>query len=199
VAAGTALRREQVIAGLLVGGVVVIVGYASGLGLRTTTTPAQAASPGQAQSVPNAGTPLPGAQLPVAAPPPTISIPGDLGAAQPVESGVAAQPVTTVPSLPSVPGTGTTAPTNPTMPSSTPVPGAPSTCLPGLAQNVADQGNAVIGGLPVVPTLTGSLGLTQSPDGSSPGQLNMVLYSVTGYCASPEPAQPGIVPLVSGG
>jgi hypothetical protein len=62
--------------------------------------------------------------------------------------------------------------------------------LPGAAQQVVDTANGVVAGLPVVSTLTGTLGLTQSPDGSSPGALNTLLYTVTGYCAPAEPAAP---------
>jgi hypothetical protein len=192
VAAGISLRREHVIAALLVGGVVVIVGFASGLGLHTNTTNAQAAAPGQSQSPVNPGMPV--SPLPQALQPPPMSMPGgDLSATQPVvvdqpvPGGAATAPaVPAAPITPAAPGIPVTQPTQPT----TPGPPTPSACLPGAAQQVVDTANGVVAGLPVVSTLTGTLGLTQSPDGSSPGALNTLLYTVTGYCAPAEPAAP---------
>lgn len=187
------LSREHVIASMLVTGVVVIVGFASGLGLRTTTTDTQAAAPGVTQAQPNAGTPLPEGGLPQAIQPPQMSMPGT----DPTASGPAAA-VQALPSDASAPGLPVSQPdqsTTPGQPVSTPptstvpgTPSAPSACLTGVAQQVADTANTVVAGLPVVSDATGTLGLTAAPDGSSPGALNTLLYTVTGYCAPAEPA-----------
>ena len=176
---------------MLVAGVVVVVGYASGLGLSTSTSAAQAAGPAPAQQ-PEPGlrpqTPatgdLPQAQVPdLTVPGPDLTVPAD--------SAVDVQPTpggdTTVPAAPVVP----VVPVPPGTPAVPPaVPGAPApACLPGLAQNVADTANTVVTGLPLVGDLTGTLGLTASPEGTSPGLLNTLLYGVTGYCAPP-PGEP---------
>lgn len=195
-AGGLTLRREQVIAALLVTGVVVVVGYASGLGLRTTTS---AGGPNQVVTgpTPTEQPALPGTgELPQAVSPPGATMPVDSLPAAGSTEPVVALPVPTTPTLspdPQVPvPTQPTqpAPGQPTVPGQPTDPAAPGACLPGLAQNVADTANTVVSGLPVVSTVTGTLGLTQSPDGSSPGTLNTLLYSVTGYCAPAAPTDP---------
>ncbi|KAA9166844.1 hypothetical protein FPZ12_001210 [Amycolatopsis acidicola] len=197
-AAVFSVRREHLVAALLVGGVVVIVGFASGLGLRTTTTNAQAAdtpataSPGTAVpdgQLPQASVPqmtMPGNQLPADIPVPSdYPTTGDDSGTVPVVQVPPTDPGSTTPVSPTEPGT----PAPPTTPTN---PGQPATCLPGVAQQVADTANTVVGALPVVSTLTGTLGLTQSADGTNPGALNTLLYSVTGYCATTttDPANP---------
>ncbi|HVV13577.1 hypothetical protein [Amycolatopsis sp.] len=199
-AVGLSVRREHLVAALLVGGVVVIVGFASGLGLKTTTTNAQAAGTPAAASP---GTAVPDGQLPQASVPamtmpgndlPSNQIPSDVpvSVSEPATGGDTV-PVVTTPD----PGSGSTTPVSPTNPG-TPIaptnptsPALPSTCLPGAAQQLADTANTVVGALPVVGTLTGTLGLAQSPDGSNPGALNTLLYSITGYCATPDATATG--------
>ncbi|GHF66663.1 hypothetical protein FHX82_006559 [Amycolatopsis bartoniae] len=188
------VRREHLVAALLVGGVVVIVGFASGLGLKTSTTNAQAAG---APAAASPGTSVPDGQLPQASVP-AMTMPGtELPAAIPADIPVSAgEPVTggdtaTVPvvTASTEPGPVSTSPVGPADPATpvTPtdptVPTLPVACLPGAGQQLADTANTLVGELPVVGTLTGTLGLTQSPDGSSPGTLNTLLYAVTGYCA----------------
>ncbi|GHE83875.1 hypothetical protein GCM10017786_13920 [Amycolatopsis deserti] len=173
---------------MLVTGVVVVVGYASGLGLSTSAPAANSAGPAQTQSpAPHPQTPVTG-DLPQAQVP-DLTLPGtDLTAppADPVADVPGSDSV--VPVLPVVPGTPAPAPGTPVVPPATP--GAPvPVCLPGLAQNVVDTANTVVTGLPLVGDLTGTAGLTQSPDGTDPGLLNTLLYGVTGYCAPP-PGEP---------
>ena len=192
------LSRENVIAAMLVTGVVVIVGFASGLGLRTTTSNPQAAAPAATQPQPVPGTSLPESGLPQAVQPPEMTMPGtdlptsdlpvsdlpadpgvSVGVDQPLPGGVG-----TVPPLPiTTPGTPTT-PGQPTTPAQ---PATPATCVPGVAQQVVDATTNVVASLPAVGDLTGTLGLTQAPGGTDPGLLNTLLYQVTGYCAPTEP------------
>ncbi|HVW43163.1 MAG TPA: hypothetical protein VHC18_17625, partial [Amycolatopsis sp.] len=142
------LNRDHVIAAMLVTGVVVIVGFASGLGLRTTTSNAQTGTPAAAQAQPGVSTPLPEGGLPQAIQPPVMSMPGtDLpvseptGAAQPLpgDAGSVPSPAVTQPALPIVPGQPVAPPTTPGAPGApgTPnSPGPPPTCLPGVVQQV---------------------------------------------------------------
>jgi hypothetical protein len=125
------LRREQIVAASLVGSVVVVVGFASGLGTRPGTGANAAPAPG-------------GEENPVAtAPPPptTTQTQPRRNSTQPPRTGGGSTgggviPVTTMPTLP--PGTSHTghppAPTTPppttTPPGTTPPP--PTTCQPGL-------------------------------------------------------------------
>ena len=194
-AAVNSLRREQVVAALLVTGVVVVVGYASGLGLHTTTTATAPAQAGTAQPGADAAMPPAAADLPQAVAPPGMTMPDSVLPAagpvspvldQPVPAGpVPGDPVSSPVQVPVTPGP----PGQPSPPGQPGAPGAPGTspaapagCLPGAAQAVVDSANTVVSGLPVVSSLTGALGLTQSADGTSPGALNTLLYTVTGYC-----------------
>ena len=180
---------------MLVAGVVVIIGYASGLGLRTGTpaaqAPAQTQQPGPGLRTPATGD-LPQAQVP------DITLPGDDLSTPPADSVVdvpptpgSELPMPVMPGMPGMPGMPKPAP--PVTPPSTPAVPAPA-CLPGLAQNVADTANTVVAGLPAVADLTGTVGLTQSPDLTNPGALNLLLYGITGYCV-PVPGQPAPDPV----
>jgi hypothetical protein len=124
------LRREHIVAASLVGSVVVVVGFASGLGSRPGTGAEAAPAPG-------------GGEDPVAtAPPATTTTPvrptraGTQPTRSPGGGGGGVIPVTTVPRLP--PGTNHTAhPTAPTTtpPATTTPPGTttpPTPCQPGL-------------------------------------------------------------------
>ncbi|GAA5160696.1 MULTISPECIES: hypothetical protein [Amycolatopsis] len=226
-AAVNSLRREQVVAALLVTGVVVVVGYASGLGLHTTTTATAPAQAGTAQPGADAAMPPAAAGLPQAVAPPGMTMPDNVLPAAGAVSPVLDQPVPAGPapdgSMPSSPVQVPVAPAppgQPTPPSQPGAPGSPGTppaapavCLPGAAQTVVDNANTVVSGLPVVSSLTGALGLTQSPDGTSPGALNTLLYTVTGYCdpagtAAGDPVSaltgalpglPSVLPAATGG
>jgi len=148
VAARISLRREHVVAASLVGSVVVVLGFASGLGLHHTTS-AVAAPPA------TTGTP----------PPPATETGGDQGGGgnQPVGySGPADSPyvaTTTSASAPVV--TVTTAPTAPT----TTTPGAPTTsttgpaCTPGLVPQVVDSLTSGVQGLPLLGPVVSGVGL----------------------------------------
>ena len=147
-AARISLRREHVVAASLVGSVVVVLGFASGLGLHHTTS-AVAAPPA------TTGTP----------PPPATETGGDQGGGgnQPVGySGPADSPyvaTTTSASAPVV--TVTTAPTAPT----TTTPGAPTTsttgpaCTPGLVPQVVDSLTSGVQGLPLLGPVVSGVGL----------------------------------------
>ena len=169
---GPALRRDHVIAASLAGAVVVVVGYASGIGLRPGTaaaTPPVVADGGHPVTTETPGPqPLPVGQLPTGGPasplpavpvgdqPPVPVPPGDIG-------------VTPVPD-PGSPGPGTPPPPS-SPPPTTPAP--PGTdvpaCQPGVPQQVLDT----VGGLPLLGSVTTGLGVT-GPAGV--GAL------VLGYC-----------------
>jgi hypothetical protein len=180
------LSRDHVIAASLAGAVVVVVGYASGIGLRpgsVAATPPPQAEQGSQQSAPPAEPPsglppsdvqpVPLPAAPVAAPQPVLpalppeTMPGDISA-QPVpstESPTPTPPATTPPLPP--PGTDVPA------------------CQPGVTQQVLDT----VGGLPLLGAVTSGLGVT-GPDG--------LTAAVLGYCRTPDGSL-ALVPTVQSG
>ncbi|MFE3176497.1 hypothetical protein ACFXPA_29915 [Amycolatopsis sp. NPDC059090] len=196
---GRGSRRDQVVAACLAGAVVVVVGYASGIGLKTTAAsspvapdqpPAQAA-PAPQPVLPNGELPPPGAVQPM---PP---MPG--GGIPPVDAPPPAEPVADVPSGEIPPPTGDIlqptgdpmppAPpeTPPQTPTGTPPPTETPTCQPSAVQPVLDT----VSGLPLVGGLTTGLAVT-GPDG--------LLSTIIGSCPA-APAQPAAPPAIpsSGG
>ena len=186
-------RRDQVIAACLVGAVVVVVGYASGLGLKPGVVAAggpPAAVPGGKRPgapVTPGNQPAPGTQLPpenqlppidAVQPMPPAPGPGNSGGPVPGPVGVVVPPATQPPAgSPAPPGT-TPPPSPPPLP--LPTPGTPlPPCKPGVVQPVLDT----LGGLPLLGSLVAGLGVT-GPNGL-PAQL-------LGYCQLPTGA---IVPL----
>lgn len=168
---GPALSRDHLIAASLTGAVVVVVGYASGIGLRPGSQ-ASAAPPvvadGGPHATPSAEQPIPPGQPPVdvpAAPLPAVPIaappaelPPDSMPSLPVDVGVEPTPVIETPPPPE-----TTVPEPP--PPGTDLPA----CQPGVAQQVLDT----VGGLPLLGAVTTGLGVT-GPDGLG--------ATVLGYC-----------------
>lgn len=178
---GPALRRDHVIAASLAGAVVVVVGYASGIGLR----PGSAADAATPPPVADGGPPAPATTQPLPSGLPPSGVP-----AVPLPAGAPpAEPMPPMPPVPSTPGDVVVAPTPapvPTTPPTTPPPPPPGTdvpaCEPGAAQQVLDT----VGGLPLLGTVTTGLGVT-GPDGL--GAL------VLGYCRAPDGALiPAAVP-----
>ncbi|WP_370940711.1 hypothetical protein [Amycolatopsis sp. cg13] len=186
--------REQVVAACLAGAVVVVVGYASGIGLKTTAAsgpvaldqaPAQAA-PAPQPVLPNGELPPPGAVQPM---PP---VPG--GGIPPVDAPPPAAPVADAPSGEVPPPTGEIpqpsgdpmppAPpeTPPQTPTGTPPPSGTPTCQPGAVQPVLDT----VSGLPLIGGLTTGIGVT-GPDG--------LLSTILGSCP---PVQPAAIPSSGG-
>jgi hypothetical protein len=192
-----ALRRDHLIAASLASAVVVVVGYASGIGLRPggvavaepppagTGLPATPAGPSGEQGVPSNQMPSMGPLPPLTtgSPPPgsiPAGTPGDVAAAPVV--GTPPDPGTAPPSI-DPPSTD-----SPSPPSSTPVPPLPPpgtelpACQPGVTQQVLDT----VGGVPLLGSLTTGLGVT-GPDG--------VGAMVLGYCRTQDGAsQPALVP-----
>ncbi|WP_020672204.1 hypothetical protein [Amycolatopsis nigrescens] len=184
-------RREHLIAASLTGAVVVVVGYASGIGVRTTIPAgAEAEVRAAAPAVPGE----PAVPLPAGAPPPVGPVPSLPAASVGVPD--VALPMPPMPSMPEVPAipapvppvtevpsTGPLPP-NPSPPGVPPPPGLPMPpvpdCQPGVVQPVLD----LAGGLPLV----GDLGVT-GPSG--------LLGTLLGYCApagpapAPAPEHPG--------
>ncbi|QUQ62972.1 hypothetical protein [Kutzneria sp. CA-103260] len=143
------LRREHVVAASLVGSVVVVLGFASGLGLHHTSTTV-AAPPV------TTGTP----------PPPATEAGGGVdqtgdGQQSAGSSGPVDNPyVATTTSTPAPTVTGTAAPTTPT----TTTPGATTsttgpTCTPGLAPLVVDSLTTGVQGLPLLGPVVSGIGL----------------------------------------
>jgi len=167
------LRRDHVIAAGLAGAVVIVVGYASGLGLKPGSVGAGSsvtADGGQHSTpqTPAGERPVPSGQLPSPdAVPPMPPVPGGT------------QPVDVPPSPPDVvPVT--------TMPTEQPPPGTPSPeCQPGLVQPVLNAAS----GLPLVGDLTGGLGIT-GPSG--------LLSTLLGSCPAPAVATTPPEPAVAG-
>ncbi len=187
---GPALRRDHVIAASLAGAVVVVVGYASGIGLRPGTaaaTPPVVADGGHPAapetSVPQ---PVPAGQLPTggpASPLPAMPV-GDQPAApmppMPGDTGVVPVPE------PGSPDPGTSPPPS-SPPPTTPAP--PETdvpaCQPGVPQQILDT----VGGLPLLGSVTTGLGVT-GPAGV--GAL------VLGYCRTADGGlEPAMVPATT--
>jgi hypothetical protein len=168
---GPAPRRDHVIAASLAGAVVIVVGYASGIGLRPggaadAATPPPVADGGhQATPETPGGQPLPSAQPPSDVPvPPLPAVP------------VGDQPAVTMPPMPGdvvvapTPDPGSPPPTAPPETTTPPPPGTDvPACRPGVPQQVLDT----VGGLPLLGAVTTGLGVT-GPDGL--GAL------VLGYC-----------------
>ncbi|WP_406629779.1 hypothetical protein [Amycolatopsis sp. WGS_07] len=174
--AGRGLRRDHVVAACLAGAVVIVVGYASGIGLKTTTAsgpapseqaPAQAA-PAPEPVLPNGNLPPAGAVQPMPpvpdgglppadAPPPEMPMPDSPTGETPAPTGEIPPP-SGAPAPPSPPET----------PPQSPVP----TCQPGAVQPVLDT----VSGLPLVGGITAGAGLT-GPDG--------ILAALLGSCPAP--------------
>lgn len=165
------LRREHVVAASLVGAVVVVIGFASGLGSRPGTGASAAPEPAPGGQEPPAAT---APVTPAQAQPPQGGSPGYSGGG----GGGAAVPVTTMPAQP--PGTGhtghPTAPATTTTPptTTTSTPGAP--CEPGLVPTALDTLLGTLG------SATGALGLGAAP-------------AVVGTTAALLPALPAGTPL----
>lgn len=178
---GPALRRDHVIAASLAGAVVIVVGYASGIGLRPGG--ADAATPPPVADGGHSVTPeTPGAQpLPSALPP------SDVPVAPLPAVPVGDQPAMTMPDTPGdvvVAPTPEPAPPEPTVPPEPAPPPGPDVpaCEPAVAQQVLDT----VGGLPVLGPVTKGLGVT-GPDGV--GAL------VLGYCRTTDGTlEPAMVP-----
>jgi hypothetical protein len=178
-----------VIAAALTGAVVIVVGYASGLGLNTTSAGAdgsvsadggqpatvQQPQPDQ-QPLPSGDPPPPNAVRPMPPVPAGTTPPADVPATVPPvnDPGSATPPVDQQP-----PVTDPTQPA-PTSPPGAPPPGTPPVaCQPGIVGPLLDT----VTGLPLVGGLTTGLGLT-GPSG--------VLAAVVGSCpaAVGEPVLP---------
>jgi hypothetical protein len=183
---GPAVRRDHVIAASLAGAVVVVVGYASGIGLRPGGAADAATPPAVADGGHPATPETPGTQpLPSALPPSDVPV-SPLPAVP-----VGDQPATTMPSMPGdvgatpVPDPGSPAPTAPPGSTTAPLP-PPGTDVPACQAGAAQQVLDTVGGLPLVGAVTTGLGVT-GPDGL--GAL------VLGYCRTPEGGlEPAMVP-----
>ncbi len=191
---GPALRRDHVIAASLAGAVVIVVGYASGLGLRPGTaaaTPPAVADGGHPATPQTPGTqPVPAGQLPAGGPvSPLPAIP------------VGGQPADPVPPMPSMPGdTGVVPVPDPGSPEpgtlpppvsspepTTPAPPPPGTDVPACQAGVPQQVLDTVGGLPLLGSLTTGLGVT-GPDGAA--------ALILGYCRSADGGlTPAMVPV----
>jgi hypothetical protein len=150
VATRISLRREQVVAASLVGSVVVLLGFASGLGLHHTTS-AAAAPPTTATPAPPGATDQPGGDQP-----------GD-GGYQPAgyvgtdgQQGDMPYPATTTAALPTV-TTTTAAPT--TTSSGTTTTTSTPTCTPGLVPQVVGVVTTGVQGLPLLGPVVSGVGL----------------------------------------
>jgi len=195
---GPALRRDHVIAASLAGAVVIVVGYASGIGLRpgtaAATPPAVADGGHPAAPETPAAQPLPAGRLPTggpASPLPALPV-GD-------QPAVPMPPLPPMPSMPGdigvvpVPDPGSLDPGTPPPPSSpeptTPVPPPPGTDLPACQPGVPQQVLDTVGGLPLLGAVTTGLGVT-GPAG--------IGAQVLGYCRTPDGGlEPAMVPATT--
>lgn len=175
---GMVPRREQLIAASLTGAVVIVVGYASGLGLKPGT--AAGSPPVLAQPAPpGATTPPPDGEPPAPAPVPSLpaapitDIPAPVIPPMPPPGGGVVLPP---PALPPEP-----VPTHPhpdpppTMPPLPPPGSELPACQPGVAQQVLDT----VAALPLLGGVTGGLGVTGA-DGLG--------ATLLGYCRAPDGA-----------
>ena len=168
---GPALSRDHLIAASLAGAVVVVVGYASGIGLRPGS-PAAAAPPVVADGG-HQGTPPTGEPLPPGEPP--ANVPSTPLPAVPIVG-----PATVLPPDTSMPPMGGGVDVEPTPVTETPPPGTtvpppppPGTDLPACQPGVAQQVLDTVGGLPLLGAVTTGLGVTGA-DGLG--------ATVLGYC-----------------
>ncbi|MFT7872274.1 MULTISPECIES: hypothetical protein [Amycolatopsis] len=196
---GPALRRDHVIAASLAGAVVVVVGYASGIGLRPGTTTAAAppavADGGNPVTPETPGTPpLPAGPLPTGGPQsPLPALPVDAPSAvtmpsmPPMPGDIGAAPVPD----PGSPDPGAAPPPASPEPTTTVPPPPPGTDVPACQPGVAQQLLETVGGLPLLGTVTTGLGMT-GPDGA--GAL------ILGYCRTADGGlEPAMVPTVPSG
>lgn len=171
---GIAPRRDQLIAASLTGAVVIVVGYASGLGLKPGT--AAENPPVLAQPPPSAATPLPGGEPPAPAPIPSLPAVPVVDAPAPVAPPTTPGGVEVQPSPSPSPEPVPTHP-HPDPPSVTPPLPPPDVelppCEPGVAQQVLDT----VGTLPLLGGVTGGLGVTGA-DGLG--------ATLLGYCRAPD-------------
>jgi hypothetical protein len=148
VATRISLRREHVVAASLVGSVVVVLGFASGLGIHHTATGTVAA-------------PAPGS-----AAPPTTDTSGEPagGGYQPAgysgDSPQGDNPYVATTTAPVPVGTATTTavPTTTTSPGTTTTTSAP-TCTPGVLPQVVDTVTSGVQGLPLLGPVVAGIGL----------------------------------------
>jgi hypothetical protein len=193
---GPAVRRDHVIAASLAGAVVIVVGYASGIGLRpgsaAATAPPVVADGGHqpAPQTPQAQQPVPAGQPPADVPPaplPAVPVADPPAAAMPPGDIVAAPPASSDPGIPLPPPSSESPapPTSPTLPPPPP-PGADvPACQPGVPQQVLDT----VGGLPLLGAVTTGLGVT-GPDGLG--------AQVLGYCRTADGGlEPAMVPAAA--
>lgn len=147
------LRREQVVAASLVGSVVVLLGFASGLGINHTTSAASATPP-------TVGTPAPPATESPGDQPGDQSGGGGYQAAGYVGSGGQQgdnpYPATTTAVPPPVTATTTAVPTT-TPPGTTTTSAA--TCTPGLVPQVVSTLTSGVQGLPLLGPVVAGVGL----------------------------------------
>ncbi len=168
---GPALSRDHLIAASLAGAVVVVVGYASGIGLRPGS-PAAAAPPAVADGGQQAP---PATEEPIPAGEPPADVPASPLSAVPIVELPAAPPADAMPSLPGGVDVEPPPVTEPPAPPGTSVPEPPPpgtdlpACQPGLPQQVLDT----VGGLPLLGAVTTGLGVT------GPAGLGA---TVLGYC-----------------
>jgi hypothetical protein len=172
---GMVPRRDQLIAASLTGAVVIVVGYASGLGLKPGT--AAGSPPVLAQPAPpGATTPLPEGEPPAPVPIPSLpaapvtDIPAPVLPPMPGGGGVELPP----PALPPEPVPTEPLPEPPPATPPLPPPGTElPACQPGVAQQVLDT----VAALPLLGGVTGGLGVT-GPDGLG--------ATLLGYCRAPD-------------
>jgi hypothetical protein len=179
------LRREHIVAASLVGSVVVVIGFASGLGTRPGTGASAAPAPGG-----EAGPPV------ATAPPQTTQTQprqggggsgggGGGGSANYPGGGGAVLPVTTMPTVPPSHGH----PTTPTTPPPTGTTPPPTTCDPGLVPVALDTLLGTLGqatdalGLPV-PDAVGLLGATSATAPVVPGLSGTGIPAVDQFIAT---------------
>lgn len=167
---GTVDRRDAAVAAALAGAVVVIVGYAAGLGIESSeavtaqpATPSAPAAPAPDQAPEAVAPPAAQAPVPVAPMPPMAPLPVAPPASS--EPSVPSQPADPVqPSSPAEPD----GPHSPHPPEPTPTPDDPTpTCAPGVLEGVPVVEpvtetattflSAILGAVPVVDELAGGL------------------------------------------
>jgi hypothetical protein len=195
---GAVLLREQLVAACLVGTVIVLVAFASGLGINTTE---------RAGSVPDQG------PARAAGPPASVAPPVTAGSTVPSQPGgggfggapyvpppqhyAGAGPTTASVSRPSSPTAATPTPTTPgttaSSPTAAPAPSPTAGCTPDLLQALIKQVAAIAANLPVLAPLLAELRL-DSPDG-----LLAQVPVIGGVLVAPTPSpSPTPTPTLSG-
>lgn len=194
--AGTILRREHLVAACLVGTVVVVVGFASGIGLTKPAATQNTAMPPMSQGTepdgPATGDGAGGGGANGGGSAPVNYVGTPIGLAAAPAAGSQGLVDTTAPPTSGVPPT--TSETAPP-PTTTTAPGSPPpTCDSGVLTVLLDQAATAVNGVPVIGPLTPQI--TDALVGSCSAQSTVAGSTPAASSATTPPVGSGLLPLL---